>query len=526
MILTLIYILGIIIFALNIKKISNGFWLNCTILLSLVYISYIEFQENFLELLLYGFIPFLGVNTVLYGWMHQEPTTKINKRFQVRFKTKGKDLVLNNIRRGVSIIGSAGSGKTESIVYPFLKHFSKEQFSGIIYDYKNFEITEMAYPLFKNKELHFHIISFDQMHARVNPIAPRYIPDVESVNEVSRVLLQNLLELKDTNVGGSTQFFHDAAEGLLGALIWKLKTSYPKYCTLPHLITIYQRLDAESLISFIGSNQTSRALASAFLLGKDSERQTAGVLSSLANALKKISTERIFYVLSSDETSLDINNPENPSVISVVNNPKYESAYAPVIALIIHTIIKQMSIRNQRHSFVLLEEAPTIRLLNMHRIPATLRSYDIATIYVLQDKVQNDLLYGDKASRAILSNLSYQFFGKVNDPETARYYERFFEIIKKPTKSISKTQTLNFDTRITKGEKEVSKIRSVEFFRLQQGEFIAYADGIEKRIRFNHHIIVRDEDLLKEKTATYYRTYYKQVESEAASIFSTHTQIR
>ncbi len=296
------------------------------------------------------------------------------------------------------------------------------------------------------------------MHTRVNPIAPRYIPDVESVNEVSRVLLQNLLELKDTNVGGSTQFFHDAAEGLLGALIWKLKTSYPEYCTLPHLITIYQRLDAESLISFIGSNQTSRALASAFLLGKDSERQTAGVLSSLANALKKISTERIFYVLSSDEISLDVNNPENPSVISVVNNPKYESAYAPVIALIIHTIIKQMSIRNQRHSFVLLEEAPTIRLLNMHRIPATLRSYDIATIYVLQDKVQNDLLYGDKASRAILSNLSYQFFGKVNDPETARYYERFFEIVKKPTKSISKTQTLNFDTRITKGEKEVSKI--------------------------------------------------------------------
>jgi type IV secretory pathway TraG/TraD family ATPase VirD4 len=48
----------------------------------------------------------------------------------------------------------------------------------------------------------------------------------------------------------------------------------------------------------------------------------------------------------------------------------------------------------------------------MHRIPATLRSYDIATIYVMQDKIQNDMMYGDKASKAILSNLSYQFFGK------------------------------------------------------------------------------------------------------------------
>lgn len=87
-----------------------------------------------------------------------------------------------------------------------------------------------------------------------------------------------------------------------------------------------------------------------------------------------------------------------------------------------------------------MEEAPTLRLLNMHRIPATLRSYNIATIYVMQDKIQNDMMYGEKASRAILSNLSYQFFGKVNDPDTAKYYERFFEIVKNlPGVSIAAT---------------------------------------------------------------------------------------
>lgn len=121
-----------------------------------------------------------------------------------------------------------------------------------------------------------------------------------------------------------------------------------------------------------------------------------------------------------------------------------------------------MSIRSQFRSFVLLEEAPKFRLLNMHHIPATLRSFDIATKYVLQDKVQNDLLYGEKASRAILSNLSDQFFGKVNDPDTAKYNERFFELIK-PSKSVSKKHKLNFDTRVTKGEKEVSKIGQTKF---------------------------------------------------------------
>lgn len=120
----------------------------------------------------------------------------------------------------------------------------------------------------------------------------------------------------------------------------------------------------------------------------------------------------------------------------------------------------------------------------MHRVPATLRSYDVSTIYVMQDKIQNDMLYGDKASRAILSNLSYQFFGKVNDPDTAKYYERFFEIIKKPTTSVSKSSGLSLESRITKGEKEVSKRRADIFFRLKQGEFIAFADGKDKRIQF------------------------------------------
>jgi len=149
-----------------------------------------------------------------------------------------------------------------------------------------------------------------------------------------------------------------------------------------------------------------------------------------------------------------------------------------------HTVIQQMSVRKQQASFILMEEAPTLKLLNMHRIPATLRSYDVATIYVMQDKIQNDMLYGDKASKAILSNLSYQFFGKVNDPDTAKYYERFFEFIKMKTTSINRGFNLNFDTRVTKGEREVSKRRAAIFFRLQQGEFVAFADGKDKKIQF------------------------------------------
>ena len=436
--ITLLSIIGVASTAFYVMFRVNRYalLLNFIVLASLVF--FLNEVNELVSILLYLVCPLMLINIGLYVFLHKPDNMQnSDRKYQVNFATIKGNFKLDNIKRGASVIGSAGSGKTESIVYGFLEHFQKERFCGIIHDYKDFELTEMAYPLFKDSDIPFKVISFDKIIHRVNPIAPCYLENEESVNEVSRVLIENLLEQRESGTTGTTKFFNDAAEGLIGGLIWKLKTTYPHFCTLPHLIAIYQFLDTDSLIQFLETNTTSRAMADAFISGKDSDRQTAGVKSTLANALKRISTQRIFMALSADEVPLNINSEDNPCVISIVNNPKFETSYSPVIATIIHTITKQMSVRNSKPSFLLMEEAPTIRLLNMHRIPATLRSYDISTIYVMQDKIQNDMMYGDKASKAILSNLSYQFFGKVNDPDTAKYYERFFEIIKDPTKSIS-----------------------------------------------------------------------------------------
>jgi len=496
-----------------------AFLLNMVLLLTLVF--YLSSSNELILISLVLVCPLMLINTGLYVFLHKTDEPKnADSKYRVSFATSKGNFKLENVKRGASIIGSAGSGKTESVVYGFLKHFQKEGFCGIIHDYKDFELTEMAYPLFKDGDIPFKVISFDKIIHRVNPIAPIYLENEESVNEVSRVLIENLLEQRESGTSGTTKFFNDAAEGLIGGLIWKLKTSYPKFCTLPHLIAIYQYLDTDSLIQFLETNTTSRAMADAFISGKDSERQTAGVKSTLANALKRISTQRIFMALSADEVPLNINHIDNPAVISVVNNPKFETSYSPVIATIIHTITKQMSVRNSKPSFLLMEEAPTIRLLNMHRIPATLRSYDIATIYVMQDKIQNDMMYGDKASKAILSNLSYQFFGKVNDPDTAKYYERFFEIIKDPTKSVSRGHNLDFDTRITTGEKEIPKIRADVFFRLKQGEFITYADGKDKKVQFKLQKIHRQlPEESKQFTPADLEDNFERVYEEARSIF-------
>jgi hypothetical protein len=138
----------------------------------------------------------------------------------------------------------------------------------------------------------------------------------------------------------------------------------------------------------------------------------------------------------------------------------------------------------------------------------------------MQDKVQNDIMYGDNMSKAILSNLSYQFFGKVNDPDTAKYYERFFEIIKTPTHSISKSSGLSFESRITKGEKEVSKHRADVFFRLKQGEFITFADGKDKKVQFKLQDIKKEVPRkIKQYCNEDLRLNFERIYREARSIF-------
>ena len=140
------------------------------------FVYYLNEQLPLVQIALYFVCPLILINIGMYVFLHKTDEPKSgNAKYQVNFATTKGNFKLDNIKRGASIIGSAGSGKTESVVYGFLKHFQKEGFCGIIHDYKNFELTEMAYPLFKDGEIPFKIISFDKIIHRVNPIAPRYL---------------------------------------------------------------------------------------------------------------------------------------------------------------------------------------------------------------------------------------------------------------------------------------------------------------------------------------------------------------
>lgn len=470
----------------------------------IVFVLYFKFTDIFINQIgLYLILPSLVIGGLAGAFTYPEKKDEI---WDVEIETtKGRKLI-KNLRRGVLILGSAGSGKTESPIFSIMKHLAAADYGGIIYDYKDGELSEMAKPLF-GERLKIIAIHKPYLGSRINPLSEKYITDEKDINEIVNVLIDNL------GAGGKPDFFTENASALLSAVILKFHLYHREYCTLPHIISFILAGDFEEktdskhlgdqaeakflkLKNFLISDHRVAVQASPFIMGLASERQTAAVLSTLANSLRKLAFPEAFWVLSGDDISLDVNSHTNDAVISILNEPKSDSFLSPIIATIIHTATKQMMVRDRKQSFVLLDEAPTIKLRNMAKLPATMRSFGVCIIYCMQDLSQGVMQYGRDGIKEITSNLSTQFFGKTNDPETSRFYEGYFGQIKEKTKSISYKGGGNiFSTTSgrTESEKDVSQVKAIEFFKLKAGQFAFLSDGIGEVVQFRKNDIQKEE---------------------------------
>ena len=470
----------------------------------IVFVLYFKFTDIFInQIALYLILPSLVIGGLAGAFTYPEKKDEI---WDVEIETtKGRKLI-KNLRRGVLILGSAGSGKTESPIFSIMKHLAAADYGGIIYDYKDGELSEMAKPLF-GERLKIIAIHKPYLGSRINPLSEKYITDEKDINEIVNVLIDNL------GAGGKPDFFTENASALLSAVILKFHLYHREYCTLPHIISFILAGDFEEktdskhlgdqaeakflkLKNFLISDHRVAVQASPFIMGLASERQTAAVLSTLANSLRKLAFPEAFWVLSGDDISLDVNSHTNDAVISILNEPKSDSFLSPIIATIIHTATKQMMVRDRKQSFVLLDEAPTIKLRNMAKLPATMRSFGVCIIYCMQDLSQGVMQYGRDGIKEITSNLSTQFFGKTNDPETSRFYEGYFGQIKEKTKSVSYKGGGNiFSTTSgrTESEKDVSQVKAIEFFKLKAGQFAFLSDGIGEVVQFKKNDIQKEE---------------------------------
>ncbi len=432
---------------------------------------------------------------------------KIDPIWSVKFPIRNSSpLIMQNIKRGIAIFGSAGSGKTESGFVPILKHAGERNIPCLCYDYKNGEITEIAHYFFQNSTItQATIIPHSPMYSdRVNPFLPKYIPTEQHLRQQTKLIFANLKKVDNVKESGSS-FFDKIPEPTLAAVIWRLKVDYPEMCTLPHAVALCLVKTPTEIVDFISKNPYSRAIGSPLVDSLISENQVAGVKASLSLPLTDLALPTIFWVMSANDVDLDINNPENPTFLSIVNDPRLERINAPFISVIISTAINSMQIRNRPASFLLFDEGTTFYIDGISKIPATMRSYNIATVFSTQDRALAKENYGDVITSSLLANLSYQMIGKANDPDSVRYYKNISEEIEKRTVSRSFTNSvIGADTRTSEGTRETSKYKNQDFTGLKQGQFFVFADGKDKLYNFDlfpfkrldlkvkHHITEKD----------------------------------
>ncbi|MGD1894600.1 MAG: type IV secretory system conjugative DNA transfer family protein [Cyclobacteriaceae bacterium] len=412
----------------------------------------------------------------------QSERSKVNTQDSIVIRTKKGYLNVVNPYRGTLVMGSSGSGKSESIGNTFLQQLVRKGFAGIVYDFKFpvlANVLNTALHRYGNAHnLRYYIVNFRDLSRshRCNPLAPENIPTLSHAEEYAQAIVSNL----DTHTIKQRDFFASSAQAWLTALIWFFRAEHPQHCTLPHVINTALYPDYTHVISMLEANPQSadliRSIATA--IRNKAEKQLAGVIASLQMMVTKLNSPEITWVLSGDDFNLNINDPSEPKLLCLGSDPGLVDTFSPVISLIITVALKQMNQPGKQKSSVLLDEAPTLYIPRFEMIPATARSNRVASVYMVQDLSQMVDRYGKDKAEVILSNLSNHFYGKASSVETARRVSEMIgreeQSIRNYSQGISRASRGggNFSSNSSISRQERLLVRPQEVMQLAPGEFI------------------------------------------------------
>jgi len=249
-------------------------------------------------------------------------------------------LILSNPFRNIFISGGAGSGKSRSFIEPIIKQTTLKNYSVLLYDYESPILTQILnnYLTIQEKELYYINFENIELSNRVNPVSPKILPNISYARESATTIINNLMPdtIKKDDYWGSS------AIALLQGIIWYLRNNHPNKCTLPHAISMVLYMDTEHMIKTISKDIEVQDIVASIRssIERKADNQVAGVVGTLQNAIATLSTPAIYWVLSGDEFTLDLNNPNNPKSLAIGNTPQVAKTYAPVISLIMSTSLK------------------------------------------------------------------------------------------------------------------------------------------------------------------------------------------
>ncbi|SDF13212.1 Type IV secretory system Conjugative DNA transfer [Mucilaginibacter pineti] len=435
----------------------------------------------------------------------------INLPARYRLKTKIRSSWINFINpfRGLLVLGSPGSGKSYFVIRHVITQHIKKGFAMFVYDFKFDDLSRIVYNTWLNNQSgyqvvpRFYVINFDDLGRshRCNPLDPSAMLDITDAAESARTILMGLNREWIKRQG---DFFVESPINFLTAIIWYLKRHKGgEFCTLPHVIEMMQ-LEYEQLFTLLRTEKEIEVLINPFVNAflHDAVDQLEGQIAAAKVAMARLSSPSLYYVLSGNDFTLDINNPEEPKIVCAGNNPQKIQIYGAVLSLYVNRLVKLVNKKGKLKCSLIFDEFPTIYLNNMDSLIATARSNKVSTCLGIQDFSQLRKDYGKEQADVIMNITGNIISGQVTGDTSKQLSERFGKIMQdRESLSINRQ-----DTSVSKSKQLESAVPASKIASLSSGEFVGMvADNPDEKIGLKtfHSEIINDHDALKKEEDSY-----------------------
>ncbi|KIA82523.1 conjugal transfer protein MobC [Flavobacterium sp. AED] len=441
--------------------------------------------------------------------LENEYSINLPARYHLKDKVRNSWINIINPFRALMVLGTPGSGKSYFVIRHVITQHIRKGFTMFIYDFKFDDLSKIAYNTWlKYKHLYpkppqFCVINFDDLTRthRCNPLEPSAMSDITDASESARTIL---LGLNREWIKRQGDFFVESPINFLSAIIWYLrKYKDGEFCTLPHVIELMQA-DYDSLFTLLRTEKEIEALINPFVNAylNNVMDQLEGQIASAKIAMARLSSPQLYYVLSGNDFTLDINNPEEPKIVCMGNNPQKIQIYGAVLSLYVSRLVKLVNQKGKQKSSLIFDEFPTIYLNNMDSLIATARSNKVATCLGIQDFSQLRKDYGREQADVIMNITGNIISGQVTGDTAKQLSERFGKIMQdRESLSIN-----SGDTSISRSKQLESAVPPSKISGLSSGEFVGMvADDPDCKIELKtfHCEIVNDHEALKKEEDNY-----------------------
>ena len=443
--------------------------------------------------------------------MENEFSINLPARYHLKNKVRNSWINIINPFRAVMVLGTPGAGKSYFVIRHVITQHIRKGFTMFVYDFKFDDLSRIAYNSWlKNKHRYakpprFFVINFDDLTRshRCNPLEPSAMTDITDAAESARTILMGLNREWIKRQG---DFFVESPINFLTAVIWYLKKYKDgEFCTLPHVIELMQA-DYDSLFTLFRTEAAKECevLINPFLNAylNDVMEQLEGQIASAKVAMARLSSPQLYYVLSGNDFNLDVNNPDDPKVVCMGNNPQKIQIYGAVLSLYVTRLVKQVNKKGKLKSSLVFDEFPTIYLNNMDSLIATARSNKVSTCLGIQDFSQLRKDYGREQADVIMNITGNIVAGQVTGDTAKQLSERFGKIMQdRESYSIN-----SGDTSISRSKQLEAAIPPSKISALSSGEFVGMvADDPDNKIELKafHCEIVNDHEALKKEEENY-----------------------